>query len=324
MDKSTLRSFGRRGRAYGRSFGPALRLAAILLVAGTAVLGYLHFTRDTEALRDGAEPPPAHSRKEILDTWNAGDTEASLSMTRASLESQPLDPFYLSMNGIAAYYLSSSRTEGDERQALLDESVFSLRKALATGESLPVKAQVEYVLGKAYFQKGSPWFDLAAEFLSLAKTHGYEAKDMEHYLALSFAGQEKHAEAAAHFETAIAQLSSDVLMLSAAISYKELGDINRSAELLAKAIEISGDGIVVQRARSMLGEFAIARKDWTEARNLFQAVVEADPRSAEGWYSLGLVSEALGDPIRARSEWRKATSIDPNHIEARKKLADRL
>jgi tetratricopeptide (TPR) repeat protein len=324
MNKSAIRSFGRRGRAYGRSFGMILRLAIVLLVTGAAALGYLFLTRDQAKVSDGAAPPPASARKEVLATWNSGDTEGTLSMTRASLESRPLDSFYLSMNGIAAYYLSSSKTEGDERQALLDESVFSLRKALAAGDSLPVKAQVEYVLGKAYFQKGSPWFDLAADYLSRAKGHGYKAKDMEHYLALSFAGQERHAEAAAHFETAIGQLSSDVLMLSAAISYKELGDVNRSAELLAKAIEVSGDGLVIQRARSMLGEFAIARNDWPEARKLFQAVVEADPRSAEGWYSLGLVSEALGDPIRARSEWRKATSIDPNHIEARRKLADRL
>lgn len=228
------------------------------------------------------------------------------------------------MNGIAAYYVSSDKTEGDEKQSLLDEAVFSLRKAMTSGNSLSVKAQVEYVLGKAYFQKGSPWLDLAAKYLAKSLEDGYEGTDSEQYLALSYAGIEDHASAVRHFETALAEESSDILMLSAAISYKELGDMAKASELLSKAVASASDGLVVQKARFMLGEMAMERGDLAGADELYRAIVDTDPRSAEGWYRLGLVFEGKKDPIAARAAWRKATSIDPNHIEARKKLAERL
>ena len=134
----------------------------------------------------GGNRSKPYSKAKILDAWKQGDKVSTLDMSRASLEIFPLDPFYLSFDGIAAYYASSEKPESDEKQGLLDESVFNLRKAIVSGGKLPVKAQVEYVLGKAYFQKGLPWYDLAAKYLSASKDDGYEGKDTEQYLGLSF------------------------------------------------------------------------------------------------------------------------------------------
>ncbi|MCE1197201.1 hypothetical protein LWX53_11980, partial [bacterium] len=83
-----------------------------------------------------------YPKNEILSAWGSGDKAATLDMARSSLEGAPVDPFYLSFDGIAAYYLSMDKPEGDEKQALLDESVGSLRKAIASGGKLPVKARV--------------------------------------------------------------------------------------------------------------------------------------------------------------------------------------
>lgn len=265
-----------------------------------------------------------YPKKEILATWSSGDKTATLEMARSSLERAPVDPFYLSFNGIAAYYLSMDKPEGDEKQALLDESVGSLRKAMASGGKLPVKAQVEYVLGKAYYQKGQPWYDLATKYLAAAKASGYEGKDSDQYLGLCYAGMQNHGEAVKHFEDALKAAPSDVLMLSAAISYKELGDAARTENLLSSVVSSASDALIIQRARFILGEMAMAGGDLAKASSIYQSVVDTDPRSAEGWYRLGLVAEAQNDPIKARANWRKATSIDPNHIEARKKLAERL
>ncbi len=265
-----------------------------------------------------------YPKNEILTAWGSGDKAATLDMTRSSLERAPVDPFYLSFDGIAAYYLSMDKPEGDEKQALLDESVGSLRKAIASGGKLPVKAQVEYVLGKAYYQKGQPWYDLATKYLAAAKASGYQGKDSDQYLGLCYAGMQNHGEAVKYFENALKAAPSDVLMLSAAISYKELGDAAKTENLLSSVVASASDALIVQRARFILGEMAIAGSDLAKAAAIYQAVVDTDPRSAEGWYRLGLVAEAQNDPIKARADWRKATSIDPSHIEARKKLAERL
>jgi len=324
MKNSRLRSWGIRKTNIGR--GSRLLPVGIVIVAIIGISLGLYFGIFNQNSMKTSIPGEVQSypKSAVLEIWSSGDKTATLKMTRASLEISPLDPFYLSFNGIAAYYISSDKPEGEEKQSLLDEAVFSLRKAMASGGKLPVAAQVEYVLGKAYFQKGQPWYDLAAKYLSLAKKDGYEGRDSEQYLGLSYAGLLDHEAAVSHFEAALEQGSSDVLMLSAAISYKELGNLEKTSELLGKVVESASDALIVQRARFMLGDMAMAIGDTGKAQEQYQAIVDTDPRSAEGWFRLGLIAEIMKDPIKARADWRKATSIDPNHIEARKKLAERL
>ena len=324
MKNSRQHSWGVRKTSTVR--GSRLLPAGIVIVAIIGISLGLYFgvfSRNSTKNSMSGEMK-SFPKSAILEMWSSGDKVATLNMTRASLEISPIDPFYLSFNGIAAYYLSSDKPEGEEKQSLLDEAVFSLRKAMASGGTLPVAAQVEYVLGKAYFQKGQPWYDLAAKYLALAKKDGYEGKDSEQYLGLSYAGLLDHEAAVRHFETALEQGSSDVLMLSAAISYKELGNTEKTSELLGKVVDSATDALIVQRARFMLGDMAMVSGDIEKAREQYQAIVDTDPRSAEGWYKLGLIAEIMKDPIKARADWRKATSIDPNHVEARKKLAERL
>jgi predicted ATP-dependent Lon-type protease len=71
--------------------------------------------------------------------------------------------------------------DGEDKSALVDEAIISLRKALASGGQMP-KAQVEYVLGKAYFDKGDSYFDEAVKYLELSIAAGYLAADSREYL----------------------------------------------------------------------------------------------------------------------------------------------
>jgi len=86
-------------------------------------------------------------------TWNSGDKALTLELCKAALEQSPFDSFYLSMFGIASYYLAADSSEGDERQVLMEGALFSLRKALAQQKRLPVQGQVEYLLGQDLFSK---------------------------------------------------------------------------------------------------------------------------------------------------------------------------
>jgi tetratricopeptide (TPR) repeat protein len=264
------------------------------------------------------------SRAAVLEAWNQHDAQKTLDLAKSGLDSNPFEPFFLSFQGIASYYLSLGKNEGDERQGLLDQTVFSLRKALALNEKISVRPQIEYVLGKAYYQKGQPWFDLALKHLETAKQKGFSANDLEQYLGLANVGLFRHSEAAAHFELAIAANPSDVLMLLAAISYKEMGEVEKASSFLAQAIAGARDAVITQRARFLSAEIAIAQGRIADAEAHYEAILQADPRSAEAWYRIGTIYETRGDPIKARSAWRKATSIDPNHAEARKKLVERL
>jgi tetratricopeptide (TPR) repeat protein len=293
---------------------------AFLAIAVLALVIVLRMGGKSSSLNGGAQP----SKSVVLEAWKSQDIQKTLDLSRASLLAKPLDTFFLSFEGIASYYLSTGKPEGEERQSLLDESVLSIRKALATQESLPVKAQVEYVLGKAYYQKGEPWYDLAVKYLELAKAAGYSGKDMEQYLGLAYVGLGMHDKAVAHFEEALKSSKSDLLMLSAAVSYKELGNDAKAKELLDKAVATASDAVVTQKARYLLAEMAYKKGDLAGAKALYSTIVGADAASADAWYWLGVIYEAEKDPIKARAAWRKATAINPNHVEARKKLAEKL
>jgi tetratricopeptide (TPR) repeat protein len=305
--------------------GSRPRIIIISLVA-TIIVGlglFLVFGGSAAAGAKGTKST-GYSKSAIMDAWSAGEKSKVLEKTRSSLEAEPTDTFYLSFDGIAAYYSAMESPEGDEKQNLLDEAVFSLRKALDLGDKVPIKPQIEYVLGKTYFQKGAPWFDLAIEYLIVSIKDGYKSDDSEQYLGLAYAGLLDHVKAVEHFEIALKNNSADILKLSAAVSYNELGDKTKAAELLTQVVQSANDALVVQRARFLLADKALKENSFAEAEKQLQAIIDADPRSAEAWYQLGMVYASFKDPIKARAAWRKATSIDPNNIEARKKLAERL
>jgi len=322
--KNTVLGYWGRKISKRRGSGSRLIPIAVGVVVVILALGIYFLSGDGLSGKGDDKAARVVAKSKVLDSWSKGEKAATLEMTRASLGVLPLDPFFLSFNGISAYYLSSDKSEGDDKQNLLDEAVFSLRKALASGGKFPVKAQVEYILGKSYLKKGLPWYDLAVVYLAKSKTDGYAGNDTEQYLGLAYAGLQDHAKAVQHFEAALKNDTSDILMLSTAVSYKELGNTVRTTELLAKVIASASDAVSVQRARFMLGDMAMKSGDFNQAEKLYQAIIDTDPRSADAWYQMGLVYEAVKNPIGARAAWRKATSIDPKNIDARKKLAERL
>lgn len=332
MTQDWLNSLRRRNRSRSKKHNRLFWIILVVVVVGgvAALIFYSRsaklaaYDNDMESAETLGDTTSTIDRSKILDLWQKGDKDNTLALCREGVAASPLDPFYLSFEGIAAYYSSLEKPEGDERQALLDEAVFSLRKSLVADEHLPIRAQVEYVLGKSYFQKGTPWYDLAISFLELSKKDGYSAVDTEQYLGLAYAGMGLHDKAIEHYELALSQQPSDVLMLSAAMSYKEVGNSTKAEELLTKVIDSNVDAILVQKSRYMLADFAMEKGDLTKASSLYQAIVNADPQAADAWFQMGLIYEKQNDPIKARAAWRKVISINPNYAEARKKLAEKL
>ena len=293
-------------------------IPSIILIVSLFVV-FLFNKADADSRKNIGKP----IRSEIIKAWNEGDVQIAYDMTQDVLRRKPFEPFFLSMNGIASYYLSLGKQESEDKHALLDQSVFNLRKAMALDSRLPIKPQVHYILGKAYYQKGQPWFDLSGHYLEIALQEGYKAKDIDQYLALINVSMQDYGKAVQYFEKALAINESDVLMLSAALSYKELGENEKAYEYLKRALERATDEVVTQKARFLLAELAKDSGNDKEAISLYESILSIDPRSAEAWFGLGVLYDLQKDPIKARAAWRKAVSIDPNHVEARKRLAER-
>jgi tetratricopeptide (TPR) repeat protein len=265
----------------------------------------------------------AVSKKTILSDWNSKRWDEVIAASITSLAAKPLDPFYLSMKGLAAFYKVAELPEGEERAALLAESISALRKALALGGRFP-KAQAKYVLGKAYFQKGAYYYDEAAKYMESSIGDGFEADDSREYLALAYSGLGDKGKAIANFEAALRKSRAELLFLAAAKAYLDAGDSAKAETLLEEALASSKDALVAEKCRFLLGDIFLSRGDAKKAQVVYETILERNPGSAEAHYRLGLLFQGTGDPVRARAEWRKAVSIDPMHAGSRQKLSEKL
>jgi Uncharacterized protein conserved in bacteria len=265
----------------------------------------------------------AVSKGKILADWNDKKWDLVRSESLSSLSARPMDAFYLSFRGLGSFYKGMDLPEGEERAALLDEAVISLRKALSTGGRMP-KAQVEYVLGKAYYIKGDSYYDEAVKYLEASIADNYVASDSREYLALAYVGVGDGAKALKSFELALEHSRAELLLIAAAKAYIDAKDPVKAESLLLEALANGVDDVAKENGRFLLGDIYRDRGDLAKAEDQYDQILAKDPASAEAHYRLGLMAQIKGDPIRARAEWRKAVSIDPMHAAARQKLSEKL
>jgi tetratricopeptide (TPR) repeat protein len=296
---------------------------ALALLASFALLGAIAVRLGKSGAFAKMSATQAVPKRKITADWDAHKWDLVRNEALSSLSAKPLDAFYLSFRGLAAYYKGMELPEGEERAALVDESIASLRKALATGGTLP-RAQVQYVLGKAYFNKGDSYLDEAAKFLELSIASGYIGTDSREYLALSYVGLGEKEKAVHNFEAALGRSRADLLLIAAAKAYIENAEPVKAEALLLELIASGKDDLAKENGRFLLSDILLARGDSAKAEEQLSLILAKDPSSAEAHYRLGLAYQARGDSIKARAEWRKAVSLDPMHAASRQKLSEKL
>lgn len=313
---------------YARSSDPYLkklkrRKAFLGLAVAAGVVAALAVVAlfAVSAIRDKAVP--VARQEEVLELWRARDYQSVRAACQEALGSMPLDPFYLSLNGYAAFYLSLAEGDAEARSKGMDEAVFSIRKALIA-EAAPLRAESSYILGKAYFHKGVEYYPDAIDYIEEARRLDLVMADTWEYLALAAAGVGRRGDAAGYFEKAMeAKPGSPELALAAALNAREQGDADRAEALALAARGSSTDDFLTERCDFMLGELLLEAGRPAEALALFEGILARNPESADAWYRQGLVHLQSGDALKARAAWRKAISIDPMHAAARQKLSER-
>jgi len=266
------------------------------------------------------------SKQSILDSWKKSDWPSIRDACTKALDKRPLDVFYLGMDGIASFYDAMSLPEGDQRDALVGQSIALIRKALAVGDgrdrTIP-RAQLEYILAKAYYHVGGSDMDLAASYMTSSAAHGYAAPDTHEYLAMIDSALGDTSDAGAEFDKALAADPSPMLRIAAAGVSVKAGNPGKAESLLKEAISTTQDAVAVEKARLLLAQIYFSQSRWDECEAQLDSLIAENPESAEAHYQLGLLYQAKGDSIHARAEWRKAVSIDPMNAGARQKLAER-
>lgn len=303
---------GRRGRPR---FNPlAAIIAAAMLVAIVATIIVLRSNPQKSAV----------SRTELASLWNAGQVDKTLVASRVAVETAPFDEYFLSMEGISAYYSALNAQDEETRQQLLEEAVTSLRKAAAVGVPGRMKAQIYYILGKAYYQEGGPWFDLAQRYLILAQKSGGREKDIAQYLAILYSAQKDYSAALPWFEQALKENPSEPLLLSAAVTYSSTGQAEKARTILDQLASTAKDAKIKLKARVLTSQSELDSGDIGGALEGFKEVLSEDPLNVDAWYGLGLIYAQQNNTLEARAAFRKVVQIDPSHADARKQLAGKL
>ena len=264
-------------------------------------------------------------RRDILELWSSGDFEEVYWQSRDYLAQRPLDYFFLTINGFSSYQLAIAQINNQNMQNFIDSAIWSLRKALLLNES-DRDGRLYYVLGKAYFYKGSGYGDLAIKYLEKAIEAGYEERDIPEYLGLSYISVRDYRSSVAAFAKALSpEISgntapSDTLLLSIARSYIALGEDDAAHAYIIQCLETSRDLNMIINSRLLLGEILSRKGDFADAEEQFVLVIEESGGNAEAHFRLGELFFSNGETIRARAEWRRAIQIDPAHPEARSRL----
>jgi tetratricopeptide (TPR) repeat protein len=282
-----------------------------------------------------------NDRKEIMRLWEEASYEEVFRITRDRLEGNPMDYFLLTAHGMASYQLAVAQINSYDTQTHIDRCIWSLRKALLVNGGVK-DGRIPYILGKAYYEKGASYADLAVKYLEAAQEASYDAWDIPEYLGLAYAGIRDYHRSVAAFTLAlnppldlgqnnetfsgeqanpgVSAYPQDLLLLAIARSYLELDETDTAKAYLLRCMETSRDVHTVSTARLLLGGVLENSGDKEGAEAQYRAIIEISGENAEAHYRLGELYASMGDTTRSRFEWRTAIRIDPTHRQARIRL----
>jgi len=314
-DRYSFSSFRRKPQRGPRGFSLALIIVVALLVVGGGLFLIVRGKLPVVFAK-------ASGGETLSQLWSGRQYAAINVRAEEILNRRPLDESALVYNGFAYFYQGVAAPTLEAKLPLFDNAIEYLRKALLTTNG-SLTATIDYVLGKAYYQKGKYYLDLSIEYLNRSLAGGYNANDTYEYLGLAYSDLGEYDKGASYFGKALAQNPSDLLNYILAQTYYKAGDLAKSEEYLQRTIgkaEESKDSSLEVRGRFLLGRIETDRKDDAKAEEQYQKILALDPSSADAHFFLGNLYERQDDKIKARAEWRAALRIDPSHNGARLKL----
>ncbi|MCL2602004.1 MAG: tetratricopeptide repeat protein [Treponema sp.] len=261
--------------------------------------------------------------RELQALFESGDFEGACAQSGELLEQRPMDLFLLTLNGFSSYQLAISQINSFDTLSYIDNSIWALRRAMLLKEGA-FDGRILYVLGKAYYHKGSDCADLAVRYLNEARAAGFTAPDIPEYLGLAYAALRDYTSSIAAFSQSMAaeegRGTSDVLLLSIARSYFSLNELESAKTYLVRCLEVSMDSRTRTTARLLLGDILFQTGEISGAEAELLAIIAEGGENADVRYQLGVLYASMGDTTRARAEWRSALRIDPAHSLARNRL----
>lgn len=316
------RNGGESSSKSGRPGAPAVRVAVIVAFA-LILLGSLAGV----VVRVVSQEQPLVNAFGVRDSyhlyelWNNGARQELIDAADKTLDERPMQADALALRGFARFYAGMASNNSQERESFLEGSIADLRRVLLVSAP-PMEPEVHYVLGKAYFQRGVFFYDLAVEELTRAIDDGFRREDMYEYLAVASVELQRSEEAVAYLREAIEEASTAILYHTLGTTLLGMDRLGEAETALEEAVARSEDTFLLEQSRLALGEIFRRQGELGRAESQYRMILEDNPRSADAHFYLGEVYMERGEQERARFEWREAFRIDPNHLGAIERLQD--
>jgi tetratricopeptide (TPR) repeat protein len=283
-------------------------IAVVLVGLVTAVLA---LNIPAKVFGGGARPAPG----KLSDLFKAEKYDEVITAADAILDGDPLNATALSYRGFASFYKAVSADQQEEKMPSLDQAIVSLRRAKLAGT--PFAGETDYVLGKAYFNKGKYYYDLAIANMESSIARGYLQKDSHEYIGQAWNQLGDNDKAIAEFLTALKDDPGDFLLLTIGQTYYQMKRYSDAVDYLLRTLNKTDDKAIEEKARFWLGDIYFGTDELFKAEEQYAAIVKINPQSADAHFDLGEVYAKMNDPVKARAEWRQALIIDPSHYGAK-------
>lgn len=260
---------------------------------------------------------------EMEQLWEKGLLNEIIELAAEKLQTNSLNFALLRYSGYAYFYLALSQIDEGERKRNLVLAVRHLRKAIVAGNpGNKVRAEIYYILGKSYFYSGLPNMPLCVEYLQKSIELGYSAKDTFEFLADAYRRLGEEQKSLDYFESLYQQGKRSARFL---LSYGQSllkAQVNERAEAMLKnAQKNSQNQLLLAEILLQLGQVYYNMGRWQDARLSLEQTLEKR-ESAKAHFLLGEVYRALGEPIRARREWRLTLELDEQYTAALERLQE--
>ncbi len=295
-----------------RKRGRLLLIPALVVLAGGLVVAALLLRLPSRILGAAAGGP---SPRSLADLFRQQKYGAVISGADAVLAGDPLNPTALTFRGFASFYQAVSADPQEEKMPALDQAIVFLRRALVAGTPYP--GETDYVLARAYFNKGKYYYDLAISCMESSLARGYVQKDSHEFIGQAWSQLGDNDKAIAEFLTALKDDSGDLLLLTIGQTYYQMKRYSDAVDYLLRTLNKTDDKAIEEQARFRLGDIYFGTNELFKAEEQYAAILQIDPQSADAHFDLGEVYAKMNDPVKARAEWRQALIIDPNHYGAR-------
>ncbi|MDR2467891.1 MAG: tetratricopeptide repeat protein [Spirochaetaceae bacterium] len=272
----------------------------------------------------GKKSSSGSNNKDLAQLWKDGSYLAAFEVSEHELQEKPMDFFLLMIHGFSAYQIAIAQINNFDMLSYIDRAIWALRKAQLTKQG-EHDGRIKYALGRAYHYKGPAYAELCVRYLEEARAAAFYAEDIPQFLGLAYASVHDYENSIVAFSEALNAEEekdgpSDLLLLAIARSYIELRDASSARPYIMRAIEVSRDWNAIAQARLLLAGILTNEGDTAGAELQIRTVLSEGGENAEAHYRLGVLYDMRNDYYRARAEWRRAYSLDPNYTPVREKL----